>query len=374
MIIDKEQLISLLKEKTGLERESVEDQLEELIKRIQKAAAKDKSFEIEGFGTFSMEEDKLQFEPSDTLETEINNKYAGMKPIELIGAFKEPEGDDVPEIDEDMEEPKDKVWAFDKEADEQERAPEELVDEEYKGEAEEQERPPTTEGKAEEAVKRQDKMEKRPSGRPVEESTEEPAKVGSKDKEEKDNIGELLVAAVIIIAIGISGWVVYDTGLISGWDSAESGPKAAQFSAQQKKTDNQEESSATQESSSRSSEESTISEPEQQLGVEKEDTQPKEPSEEEETFGLKGEVNETINDGYTIVVYSLRSKEVAEDRRKNFEESGYRAVISKAEVQGTTYFRVGLGQFPTVDAAQQAVSDLPGSYQSNQDHFIKRFQ
>ncbi len=100
MIIDKEQLISLLIDKTGLDATEVEDQLTELINRIQQAAQEDKSFEIEGFGTFNMEEGTLQFEPSDTLETEINNKYAGMKPIELIGAFKEPEGDEVPEITE----------------------------------------------------------------------------------------------------------------------------------------------------------------------------------------------------------------------------------------------------------------------------------
>jgi nucleoid DNA-binding protein/cell division septation protein DedD len=375
MIIDKEQLISLLKEKTGLERKRVEDQLAELIKRIKKAAEKDKTFEIEDFGTFSMEEDNLRFEPSDKLETEINNKYAGMKPIELIGAFKEPKGDEVPEIDENLDDAKDKVWAFDKEADEEKITSEEPADEELA----EQQEPNTAEGKMEKAFEMLSGMEDQTTFR--EDTADETAKVEDESpkaiaegKEEKDTVGKLLVAAVIVIAVGLSGWVVYDTGLISNNSSAENGQQAAQLSAQQN-MNSQEESFPSQESTLQDSEENNTSEPEQELAVGKqEEPQSEEESKEETTFGLKGEVNETISNGYTIVVHSLRSIEVAENRRNNLREAGYRALISKAEVQGTTYFRVGLGQYPTVDAAQQAVSDIPESYQSNQNHFIIRIK
>lgn len=379
MIIDKEQLISLLKEKTGLERERVEEQLAELVKRIQKATEKDKTFEIEGFGTFSMEEGDLRFEPSDTLETEINNKYAGMKPIELIGAFKEPEGDEVPDIDENMDDEIDKVWAFDKEADDEEVAPEESVDEEGIDQSEEQKEATTAEDEPEPSFEMFDRIgsQTTSSGEPEEETAiteEEPVETVAEGEEDNDTLGKLLVAAVIVIAVGLSGWVVYDTGLLSDKSTTDSGQQAAQLSTQQN-INSQEGTVPSQESTSQGSETNNTSEPEQELAVGKqEEAQSNEESEEETTFGLKGEINESISNGYTIVVHSLRNMEVAEDRKKDLQEAGYRALISKAEVQGTMYFRVGLGQFPTVEAAQQAVSGIPETYQSNQNHFIKRIQ
>ncbi|MDX1617791.1 MAG: SPOR domain-containing protein [Balneolaceae bacterium] len=100
MTIDREQLIQLLVSKTGFEREKVETQLSELINRIQKAAREGKSFEIEGFGTFSLDEDELKFEPADELETEVNHKYAGMEPIELIGAYDDDDDDEEMEKEE----------------------------------------------------------------------------------------------------------------------------------------------------------------------------------------------------------------------------------------------------------------------------------
>lgn len=395
MIIDKAQLISLLEEKTGLDRERVEDQLSELIKRILRAAEEGKSFEIEGFGTFSMKEDKLRFEPSDMLETEINNKYAGMKPIELMGAFKEPEGDEVPaiDIDEEIGDTKDKVWAFDKDSAEEQEASEEPVAESGKEPADEQEEenkepveeiegqqePVTAEKSAEEIFDLPESSEDdfAPPEFPAEkeaESDDEPSEVVPTEgtQEEKDIMSQLLVAAVVIIAIGLSGWVAYDTGLIGTEEnSTENIRQAGQGTAQQ--------SENIQEASSpgappKNSEEDNNSEPEEELAVgTEEDLQPIRETEEESTFGLTGDVK-TINGGYTIVVHSLRSMQKAEDRKENLQDSGYRALISKANVQGTTYFRVGLGQFKTVDDALEAVSDIPESFQSHQKHFIKRIQ
>lgn len=395
MIIDKEQLISLLEEKTDLEREKIEDQLTELVNQIQQAAERNKTFEIEGFGTFSMQDDNLQFEPSDTLETEINNKYAGMKPIELIGAFKQPEGDEVPAIDENMEGVEDKAWAFDKEADKeseesQESAAETVPDEEASKEQEVAEELTVQIGGEQESDTSEDEskkvleemvssMEDQSAGPEIplddakSESKEAPSeKAKDHPAKESDITSKLLIAVVVVIAIGLGSWMAYDTGLIGGSDEADNYSQAGPISVQQNE---QLQTDDEQENSSENPEASINSEPEQEMTVvTQEDPPPEEEVNEEAGFGLKGEVNETISSGYTIVVHSLRRLEVAENRKQNLQEAGYRALISKADVQGTTYYRVGLGQFETVEDAQQAVSDIPESFQNNQSHFIKRIQ
>jgi hypothetical protein len=62
----------------------------------------------------------------------------------------------------------------------------------------------------------------------------------------------------------------------------------------------------------------------------------------------------------------------AENNRKILEDAGYRSLISKAEVGGTTYYRVGIGQFQTVNDARQATNELPKRYREN--NFIKRIK
>lgn len=396
MIIDKEQLISLLEEKTDLEREKVEDQLAQLVIRIQQAAEENKTFEIEGFGTFSMQDENLQFEPTHTLETEINNKYAGMKPIELIGAFKEPEGDEVPAIDENVTGINDKARTFDEESvseditgetgdpvakttsDEEEQK--EGMAEELPAETEEKEYTGTSEDESRKKVLEEmiSGMEDQPAS-PVNPADEPPSELKASrsdeaedhPEKESDLVSKLLIAAVVIIAIGLSGWMAYDTGLIGGNEEpdnyAQAGPSVAQQSDQPQVTGEQDGSSPEPEAN-------IISEPEQEMSVgTQEDLSPQEETE-EAGFGLTGKINDNISSGYTIVVHSLRNLDEAESRKENLQEAGYRALISKANVQGTTYFRVGIGQFETVEDAQQAVSDIPESFQKDQGHFIKRIQ
>ena len=407
MTIDKEQLISLLIDKTGLERKQVENQLTELINRIQQAADDGKTFEIEGFGTFGMDEGELQFTPTDTLETEINNKYAGMKPIELIGAFKEPEGEEIPDMDRPQTDDEDKVWAFDEAAvDEEEPAVDPAAEADTESETkeadtdrdEEQLEPATAEGVTTEApdvdidedvsqnevvepgdAEQQEQKAEQAAEESVEQNEDEsaagPVKVSS-EEERNDPIGRFLVAAVLVLAVGIGGWLIYDTGLLSGGkqsgpqavSSAETGPgqdlTQSGMSAQPA-SDSVDDSASSQGGSSSNDEDS--SEPEQELQVIKQagggDTQ--------QPFGLHGAINDSV-DGYTIVVHSLQQTEKADKRRQNLQQAGYRALVNQANVNGTTYYRVGLGQFESVQAAQQAIAKIPEEYRDN--NFIKRIK
>lgn len=387
MTIDKEQLISLLIDKTGLEPEEVEDQLSELINRIQQAAEKGKTFEIEGFGVFSMDEGNLQFEPSDTLETEINNKYAGMKPIELIGAFKEPGGDEVPEMPE--EETPDEItedsnkWTFDRSAAEEESA-EEPVAQEGEEEADDVETEESVDQSEEEPVGSEEdaqsvyekifgtEEEQRQREFAARQEAEQQHQDTVDDEPETDPLGRLLVAAVVVIALGVGGWLVYDAGMLGGSSSSQ---QMSEQSSQQERVPAQQTGDTRQETVQdappQKTEADKTSEPEQHKQVVKQEGSRTTEAEQQNRFGLEGEYNQSIG-GYTIVVHSLRSMRVAENSKQDLQEAGFRALINKAEVGGTTYYRVGIGQFQTVDDAQQAARQLPERYRET--NFIKRIR
>ncbi len=383
MTIDKEQLISLLEEKTGLEREQVETQLSELIGRIQKAAEENKAFEVEGFGTFSMEDGSLQFEPEDTLETEINNKYAGMKPIELIGAFKEPESDEeVPEVNmseagSDDIDTEDK-WAFDADATEKEKEGQEI--EATASDKELDEEKPETEKAtgAEEVVKEEEQQDaeevfdavfgttaEEPEKQQSEKESEPPEDI---EKEEpRDPIGTIIVAVVVVLVIGVGGWLIYDFGL-SGMTNNEMSTTSPQPTETVAPTDDNTQS----EEQPDQGEEGMELDQSQAVSTGEEDAESTSTTRQQNGYGLMGEPNQAITNGYTIVVHSLRDQQQAEQNRQQLQEAGYRALISQAQVEGSTYYRVGIGQFETVSDAQQAIGDIPKRYRDN--NFIKRIQ
>ncbi len=384
MIIDKEQLISLLEEKSGLEREQVETQLSELINRIQKAAEENKAFEVEGFGTFSMEGGSLQFEPGDILETEINNKYAGMKPIELIGAFKEPESDkEIPEVD--MTEPElgdvdtENKWAFDSDVTEGEQKEQEGETIESEPELDDEEPEPEKVTESEELEEDQKEAEEvfdavfGTTGTEPEETETQKASEASEpaaeiEKEEPgDPIGTIIVAVVVVLVVGVGGWLVYDFGF-SGTSSTEVPTTSPQT------TETVDPADDNTQSEEQSGQDQEAVEPEQSSAVStgEEDTGKQLATQQQDRYGLMGQPNQDIANGYTIVVHSLRDHQQADQNRQQLQEAGYRALISQAQVEGTTYYRVGIGQFETVSNAQKAIGDIPERYRDN--NFIKRIQ
>jgi len=103
MKIEKQQLIELLVVKTGLDKKSVEKQLEELVNRIKDAADRGKALEVKGFGLFYYSEGgDLKFDPSEEFKTEVNFKYAGMEPIEVQEGVPEEELDEILSEEEDL--------------------------------------------------------------------------------------------------------------------------------------------------------------------------------------------------------------------------------------------------------------------------------
>ncbi len=399
MAIDKEKLIELLIARTGLEKEKVEEQLLQLISRIKEAAEEGKSFQIEGLGTFNFNDDVLHFSPSDTLETEINHKYAGMRPIELIGAFKE-----APPLEEDKE-PQPEEEQNRVEPEEQEEEPvytesepvsqdgifgevepslQDQLHEVFGGEeiVESQEPPADSSDLGEELLAatgmEEPSEEEKPKASFVfdDEGFEEqksgletppatPSANGIKEeKKNNDPIGTVLTACVVVLAIGVSGWLIYDLGLFSTSGSVnnqagfEEDPTVQMATGQPASNVSLEDAMV-----------SDISEPEPSGSVTAGDAPPPPPMPD---YGLMGEATSRGNDGYTIVVHSLANKSTSESIKDRLGAEGYRTVLSSAVVNGKVFWRIGLGQFRTIADAQQAVRTLPAQYQDN--HFIKRIQ
>lgn len=86
MHIDHQKLVELLTETSGIEKEKVESQLEELVEEIKEAIAEGDAYEVSGLGVFSGIGNNILFIPSDDFATEINYKYVGMEPIEMDDA------------------------------------------------------------------------------------------------------------------------------------------------------------------------------------------------------------------------------------------------------------------------------------------------
>lgn len=375
MTIDKEKLISLLVDKTGLEEEQVEDQLSELISRIQQAAESGKSFEIEGFGTFRMDNDTLHFEPSDRLETEINNRYAGMKPIELIGAFKEPDADEIPDAPETAENDDD-IWGLQKEKEIAE--PEPPATEKTPDPAATEEAPvPPADSKGIPGMPAEEKTpaEEVVTAKKTTETGKKKTKKPAAKKKEEDPIGRFLVAAVVVLAVGVGGWFVYDLGFRNETDTvADTRTSSPTLTLQQEPSSGSTEREEDEQESVSSEEEDSESREELNSGNEVPNNPENQGTEEDDDgnspYGLYGTADDNITDGYTIVVHSLRSRQQADAMQSKLNREGYRIVVSEATINGEIYYRVGVGQFESVARAQQAVAELPDNYKDN--HFIRR--
>lgn len=409
MPMSNNKLIDLLSKKSSLSNEEVEEQLRELRDYISSELKKNQSCTLDGLGTFRMLKGELNFVPDDKLAMEINHTYAGMKPIELIGAYKEmsdevaTEGEgskeiSVPPIDSGVE----KYQQQEESVTADERDDQEPKDEE-KSEVPEIEAESESESEiaAEAEVEIDTESEERESASqpveaddsgtekedtdipPFEHESSEPSVV--KKQEADDPIGKWLIAAVIVLAVGLGGWLVYDMGFFGNGDqqsvsSASTGQPVAQANpgaqdvgsdaGTKSNTDNVGNELPPTDTNEAGNEGTADSEQDGPNSI-SEDVRIAEESR-QSVYGLRGGATPEARDGYTIVVHSLRDE--AKVRRVNAElqQQGYRTFVFSASVLDTTFWRLGLGQFRTIEDALEAAATLPDIYRDN--HFIKRIQ
>lgn len=95
--------------------------------------------------------------------------------------------------------------------------------------------------------------------------------------------------------------------------------------------------------------------------------------EDSSVYGLRGAVNETLTGGYTIIVHSLRDEGNARQTMQRLQEEGYRAMVFSRELPETgSVWRVGVGQFETLENARNVADNLPDPL--NENNFIQRIQ
>jgi len=83
MIIDESQIVKHIEEAGDLSAGEIEQELEKLKKALQKLKEGEK-LELKGLGIFQNKKNRLLFETDDVFASELNYKYAGMVPIEIV--------------------------------------------------------------------------------------------------------------------------------------------------------------------------------------------------------------------------------------------------------------------------------------------------
>lgn len=379
MTIDRDELINLLVEKTGMSQKEIEQQLDELSSRIINAANRGKALEIKGFGLFYFDENgDLTFRASDMLDSEINFSHAGMEPVEI----EPPKSGSAPTSKELPAEKDEKSTLPVK--DEKAETPAKTDDPDdvfgigktLSGQAgkddEENEDHSASFGKLfqEEPgdVKPEPKPKEKISKAGTASAGKKVAASSGKDKKPVKSRDPMNTIIVVVLA-GIFLFAAYF--LFTEFINPPQQPETTQ----QQDDIEVEDPPVTAERDITESAEPEDPEPLQVLEPENEPEPLDDPIDEVTTtdpYGLYGEIADTEGNVYTIVVHSLRDRSVADQTADDLMAEGFRVSVSERVVDGQTYFRVGIGQFPTINEAQQEATTLPDPL--NNQNFIQRLQ
>ena len=377
MKIDKGKLIALLVEKTDDDKDAVRRKLDEMIDQIQEAVKSDRQFHIDNFGTFSRVEGELDFEPALQLETEINQKYTGMKPIELMEAFKESgAGEPVAQNGQETE-----VTPSEEEEvstpDEPEEKPTTVPETESEDEETKQQVPPVPMMDEVDSDEKKDIPEPEDQEEDFEPVAEEPAIAESETETEQprpamrygrernsssSTVLVLLALAIIVIA---GAWMLYFTGVIgqSGNENSRSGAI----------TDTTQQMGTQQGPPASTGDTTTAASEVEQNGIDSvSQSNQTRSTETAGRYGLRGTRNENIESAYTIVIHSFRLRSTVQEIADSLNREGYRTVLFEGAPNESARWRLGLGQFETINDAQQATGQLSAPY--DEDHFITRIR
>lgn len=416
MRIEDEKLIDLLVEETGQSKGKVKDQLDQLKNRIMRAARTGGVVEISDFGTFATKNNILDFKPSRQLKTEINQKYAGMRAIELMEAYKVA-GTEVP-IDERRYEPPPPAAADRKipqpppnkqdSRDASQQEPPRRNTEKSSGyngnfeqewqEQKEKEKDLTSVYREQENQKAGQTgfQEERRGDRPAGPETYDPSKY------EKNSPSRVFVAALTLAATLLAGWLLIESGTLTipGLENSsntfmatdtsqqtgaqsQSGnqtqtqpgtPEQSQSQDQLQQTGQTNESSAAEAEAEDSETDLAAAGGTEQQGAAEGDeggnTAETQQPVSAERYGLRGAADGGLNGEFTIVVHSFRLKSTVEDLAVQLNQEGYRTVLSESTGADGSRWRLGLGQFPSQESAEEAAQQLPEPYINN--YFIEQ--
>ncbi|CAN5170820.1 hypothetical protein BH23BAC3_BH23BAC3_00130 [soil metagenome] len=371
MTINREKLIKLLVEKTELKQAEVEAQLDELTNRILDAANRGKALEIKDFGLFYFDEKgQLSFKAADQLDKEINYQYAGMEPVELKPAKRQGPAAEK----ESSEEPEPRT------AGDEEKKSDPVVKDDVFGIGrtlsgeKEKEDVGNGEDDASEVTDPFEKLFQDPAAevKPQKKETlhkagttakkKSPVKKQPASSDKKKSRDPMTMIIVIIL-----GFVVLTVGYLMVSEYLEA-PEPAQTETAEPIP--LEEPPVTAEVDATETEE-PVEQEEVGDGEEALSEEPDTPPQ-DERFGLHGNYVESSGLQYTIVLHSLPTIEHAERTAQELRQEGYRTVVTERTVDDRVVFRVGIGQFETIQSALSEAESLPEPYRNQ--NFIHRIQ
>ncbi len=356
MVIDKRKLTALLVDKTGMSKQTVEEQLNELIQEVQDAADAGRDFIIEGFGTFTQRNDAAYFEADEVFQTEINQKYAGMKPIEIMSSFKESRAGMPAEMTKQAS-PAEESLKPKKKGKTQQAAGSPAFSQANSQKLTDRNIAKENANRPKKSVNDSFSQSEEPSAENVRKST---------GQNETGTTGIFSIAIVVIIAILLAAWLCYNMGLFASENTTNSrSVTEGAVSSYKFQNENKMQEAAILSHNNRFQAEQM--EANESVSP---DNDFKSTDSNNALYGLKGALNSDAMDGYTIVIHSLRNESLALDTKNSVQEQDYRAIIMKEMVDGRFQWRVALGQFKTISEAQKAAQTLPAPYKSN--HFITR--
>ncbi len=387
MAISYKELLSAVAKRAGVEEKVAEEQIAALVKSTHAEAESEMGCQIEGFGTFRFVNNVLEFEPEEAFALEANFKYAGMKPILIMEGYQKKAKTDAADSakkEEEKSEAKQKETEVKKTEKTEKPASasgdaldklKKLADSGKKDkpvtpkpEVDKKSEPPVKkEAKPKEAQKPEPKQEKTPPAKkePVKAQPVKPAEKADKKAEKpqkpkvvatrnrKEDNSLVLIAAsvmVILLLVGLISWLVRSGTTVSpppGPDYTESTDVPP-----------------------------TIADPTPETAERDRIEEPRTESERVETtdtrYGLYGS-QAALPDYFTIVLYSLRSEDRAQNQKTQLLNDGYRVAIHNVVASdGVTNYRVAVGQFSSVAEAQRAVTGLPTQYRDQ--NFIVRIR
>ncbi len=349
---------------------------------------------IPEIGRFSKAGDGISFEPDPALSTAVNFRYAGLEPIEiesqeLPAAFEAPpapppaadEAADAPvdadewlesagmESEEEHLDEAPTVWEEEPDVEEAPSAPEQYVapvhstefdaDEDFADESEPEiveivdtSLPAHRSGSDErDRVERADRSDFVQDPQPLRPPARRAASGPEDSDEERRRPKPWLIAAIIVVMAGAAGLFVIqqDTSpdeVTFTFDNppASQQPAPAQADAPPPTAEDAADAELDDPLDEPAAEEPAVAAAERVAPP----TQPESP--------LRGEGIDRSVSRYTLVVGSLQSAAVAEEVAEGWRNRGFRTDIFSETANGVTRYRVGIGQFESIDAADAARS------------------
>ncbi|MEX1136723.1 MAG: SPOR domain-containing protein [Balneolales bacterium] len=379
----------------------IDSQLQEFMESLQSVLKEEGKVSIEGVGEFILTKGHLSFEPEETLALEVNFKYAGMEAIEIMPAYAKKLKKDEP--DDALDQEKDQLLTPLQTSGKEDSSAKENSDKSVGPKSSEKEESKSVPNPSEEiddddpfnlsgpetkAISKSEsdpERKKEPEAKPkrVKKTAERSAENKRKEKEQEGTEGQprsnaafftvAAIAAVLLVALYIyqaddlpfdlPG--IADTGVITRQEPEDSNPPAASNHELRQgdlpKVDDEETGPDNTETTDSSATTSAITTSTTTVSAEAEDT----------VFGIYGDLAE-VNRPFTIVVHSLPYRQASSERDK-LKQSGYRATLSSVtKDNGYETWRVGIGQFETIEDATEAIQRLGEPYKSN--NFVARIR